>query len=183
MHPPATAHLTDAITLRSLRADDAAALAAYFDGLSAETTRRFQPHPLTRAMALTLCASLPSPTVRLVLEHRSRMIIGYFILDPVPLVDDAARYAAQGVPLEPGRDWMFAPSVADDWQDQGLATLAMPHLLAIARTGGARSLVLMGGTQATNARAIRFYEKVGFLRCGGYQTEVWNHDMRLPLDP
>ena len=54
--------------------------------------------------------------------------------------------------------------------------------IALATTTGARSLVLMGGTQASNARAIRFYEKSGFVRYGGYQTDQWNHDMRLLLE-
>jgi RimJ/RimL family protein N-acetyltransferase len=39
----------------------------------------------------------------------------------------------------------------------------------------------MGGTQATNSRAIAFYEKFGFIKYGGYQTEVFNHDMRLEI--
>jgi ribosomal protein S18 acetylase RimI-like enzyme len=39
----------------------------------------------------------------------------------------------------------------------------------------------MGGTQASNARAIAFYEKHGFVRCGGFWSDQYNHDMRLWL--
>jgi diamine N-acetyltransferase len=168
------------VLLRFLRHDDAVPLGAYFDALSAETNRRFQPHPLTRSHAAVLCAAPDSGTERMVLEHPSG-IIGYFILDLALQSHDASRYARIGITLEPGRDLLFAPCIADAWQSRGLASLAMPHLIALARARGARSLVLMGGTQSTNARAIRFYEKFGFQTHGGYQTDQWNHDMRLVL--
>jgi hypothetical protein len=40
----------------------------------------------------------------------------------------------------------------------------------------------MGGTQETNRRALAFYEKFGFKRYGGYQTDIFNHDMRLVFE-
>ncbi len=175
--------ITADVVLRPLRADDIDRLAEYFAGLSPATTTRFQPHQLTSEQAGVLCraAGLDEPALRLVLEHDGQ-VIGYFILELTVRANDAARYAAQGITLEAGRDLLFAPSVADAWQDRGLSSLAMPHLIALARQAGARSLVLMGGTQATNARAIRFYEKFGFEHQGGYQTDVWNHDMRLLIN-
>jgi diamine N-acetyltransferase len=173
--------LTDGVALRALRPDDGKRLATYFEGLTPATTTRFQPHPLTRGMAQELCNAPLSSAMRLVLERHDE-IIGYFILESTMHTHDAARYAEQGIALESGRDLLFAPSVADAWQNRGLSSQAMPHLIALAQQAGARSLVLMGGTQATNARAIRFYEKFGFERSGGYQTEMWNHDMRRLLD-
>lgn len=174
--------LGDDVALRALRSDDVDRLATYFEGLSPATTTRFQPHPLTRQQAALLCGAIghDAQTLRFVLEHDGA-IIGYFILEPALQRVDAARYAAEGIALEAGRDLFFAPSVADAWQDRGLSSRAMPHLIRLAVSVGARSLVLMGGTQATNARAIRFYEKFGFVHHGGYQTEIWNHDMRLML--
>jgi GNAT superfamily N-acetyltransferase len=173
--------LAPGISLDWLAANDAIALGDYFLALSAESKRRFQPHPLTLESAAELCAARNSAVRRLVLRTGGQ-IIGYFILDPNVGADELTRYAALGIQLESGRDWLFAPSVADSHQNRGLASQAMPHLIALARQSGARSLVLMGGTQGTNARAIAFYEKSGFRRCGGYQTDQWNHDMRLPLD-
>jgi GNAT superfamily N-acetyltransferase len=180
--PSLPATLRPGISLDWLSANDASSLGDYFAALSAESKRRFQPHPLTHASAAELCATR-NPAVRRLVLRAGRQIIGYFILDPTVGVDELTRYAALGVLLESGRDWLFAPSVADTHQNQGLASRAMPHLIALARQAGARSLVLMGGTQGTNARAIAFYEKSGFERCGGYQTDQWNHDMRLRLGP
>lgn len=179
--PSLPAPLGPGITLDWLAPNDAAGLGDYFLALSAESKRRFQPHPLTQASAAELCAAR-HPAVRRLVLRAGGQIIGYFILDPTVGVDELTRYAALGIPLTSGRDWLFAPSVADSHQNQGLASKAMPHLVALARHAGARSLVLMGGTQGTNARAIAFYEKSGFRRCGGYQTDQWNHDMRLLLD-
>lgn len=175
------APLTPDINLDWLAANDATPLGDYFLALSAESKRRFQPHPLTRASAAELCA-VHNPAVRRLVLRTGGRIVGYFILDPTVGADELTRYAALGITLESGRDWLFAPSVADSHQNHGLASKSMPHLIAVARQAGARSLVLMGGTQGTNARAIAFYEKSGFRRCGGYQTDQWNHDMRLLLD-
>lgn len=172
--------LDNGLLLRSLRATDAELLGAYFEALSARSKSRFQPHPLTAQHAATICADGRDDTLRLVIEG-PHAIVGYFILEPRVSFHEIDRYRERGITLEPGLDFMFAPSIADAIQDQGVASSAMPHVIDLARGRGARSLVLMGGTQATNARAIAFYEKFGFQRVGGYQTEVFNHDMRLEI--
>ena len=169
------------IILRTLRLEDRAALAVYFESLGVETRRRFQPHPLTQEATVAVCNEGESSTVRLVIERKGDLI-AYFILDRGLPVYETPRYREFGIDLAAGSDLLFAPSVADAWQNRGIASLAMPHLIAFARQLGARSLVLMGGTQATNHRAIAFYEKFGFKRFGGYQTDVFNHDMRLLLE-
>lgn len=175
-------HTDNSFNFRPLQTGDAARLAAYFAGLSAATRARFGPHPLTAVHAFALCAATEPAVVRYVLlttdEHA---IVGYFILDFGPAPHEALRYAEQGIRLETGRDPVFAPSIADDYQNTGLASAVMPHIIGAARARGARSLVLMGGTQASNARAIAFYEKHGFVRCGGYWTDQYNYDMRLVL--
>lgn len=177
-----TTQLNDRLNLASLTERDAEALAGYFDGLSPASRARFQPHPLTRQAALQLCAETGASTIRLVLRTANE-IIGYFILEPRMSVHEAGRFATHGIALESMRDLLFAPSIADAYQNQGYGSMAMPHLIDLARRHRARSLVLMGGTQATNARAIAFYEKFGFERIGGYWTDVFNHDMRLVLEP
>lgn len=166
--------------MRLLNKEDSAALTAYFESLGAESKKRFQPHPLTAELAQALCESPETGVLRFVVEHSNR-IIAYFILDPRMSRHEAGRFSEFGIELESGKDYLFAPSVADEFQNTGIASKAMPHLLATAKAAGARSLVLMGGTQATNPRAIAFYEKFGFQKFGGYQTEVFNHDMRLSM--
>lgn len=135
----------------------------------------------TLDVAHALGATEDSPSLRFVIEDAGK-VIAYFILEPAISVHEADRYGRLGITLKSGRDYMFAASVLDAYQNNGIASLAMPHLIAVAQQSGARSLVLIGGTQATNTRAIAFHGKFGFDRFGGYQTEIFNHDMRLIIE-
>lgn len=170
--------------LRQLRPDDGARLGAFFDGLSAETRRRYAPHPLNREFARSLCDELIEDAITqrwAVLTEDQEAVLGYFILDRQMSTHEASRYQMQGITLEAGKDWLFAPVIADEWQNKGLASAVMPALLDQARLSGARSLVLLGGTQETNQKGIAFYQKFGFVQHGGYQTELYNLDMRAML--
>jgi GNAT superfamily N-acetyltransferase len=180
MLPIVITQVQNTFTLRTLSAQDSSALAEYFERLSDESRKRFQPHPLTREHAAYLSALAHDTATRFVLLSGDS-IIGYFILESEMSVHEAGRYAAHGIELTSERDILFAPSILDEYQNHGLASLVMPKLLEWAKERHAKSLVLMGGTQETNGRAIAFYEKFGFQKHGGYHTEMFNHDMRLVL--
>lgn len=167
--------------LRHLAIDDVGALQAFFESLGARSRSRFRPHALDPETTRLVVAAPGRSTLRLVVTEGS-LIVAYFILEPQVSEHEIGRFREQGITLEPGRDFMFAPAVSDRLHNTGIASDVMPHLLRLARAAGARSLVLMGGTQATNPRAIAFYEKFLFKRHGGYQTEVFNHDMRCLID-
>ena len=168
-----------AFLFRLLRAEDAPVLTAFFASLSEETKTRFGPHPLDAQTAVVLCNSAEEdPADRFVLADHD-MIAGYFILDPLIPLHEAERYRGYGIKLQDNKDCMFAPCIADAYQDQGLAGVSMNYILRHCRLKDYRSLVLLGGTQESNPRAIHFYEKFGFELRGGYQTGVWNRDMRL----
>jgi GNAT superfamily N-acetyltransferase len=173
-----------AYPFREMNSSDSQRLGRFFAGLSAETRRRFGPHPLDEGYASLLCA-LPHDSAQrfLLLTEDETLVIGYFILDYAVPDHHKQRYAAQGIDLQDGLDPLFAPCIADNFQGSGCASLVMPLIIRAAQERGARSLVLMGGTQAGNAQAIRFYREFGFVQHGGYQTEVFNHDMRLLLAP
>lgn len=177
-------HLQQSFVLRQLRSDDARTLGAFFDSLSAQTKQRFAPHPLTAEHAAELCkeARPNSETQRwIVTLQENNEVLGYFILDTQMSPHERTRYQQQGIELQQGDDWLFAPVIADNWQNRGLASATMPLLLTHAKTAGARSLVLLGGTQETNLKGIAFYRKFGFEQHGGYQTEIYNLDMRALL--
>lgn len=172
------------IRFRPLQAEDGEALGDYFEGLSAETRRRYGPHLLDRPTARQLCAAIdPAQVLRMVAVRASGEIIAYYILVMGITEHEQARYEAAHLPLDPLLDCTAAPSVADTYQNQGLGTPLMLHLIELARTLGRRWMVLMGGTQMTNTRAIRFYEKCGFEVIGQfeYPEGVWNQDMRRIL--
>ena len=174
------------ITFRALRPDDGALLGRYFEGLSQETRRRFAPHPFTMEEAHKLCAEIKyRHTLRLIAltdKGEQPEVIAYFIFVLGFGDGEQKCYRARGMPLDSDSDCTFAPSVADAYQNRGLGSALMPQVLDLARRLGRKRVVLSGGVQATNHRAIHFYEKFGFRKVGTFSTEVENYDMILNLD-
>jgi GNAT superfamily N-acetyltransferase len=170
---------------RPLRAGDGARLGAYFEGLGAETRRRFGPHPLDTVTAHELCNAIdPTRTLRMVATlgdgtHDAAPVIAYFILEMGVTQWELARYAEAGIALDPALDCTVAPSVADAYQSQGIGSPCMAALIEVARQLGRRWMVLMGGVQATNERAVHFYRKHGFEKVLEFEEPpgVMNYDM------
>lgn len=172
--------VADIYQLRPLKSRDRVLLGQYFEQLGAETRRRFGPHPLTTDYADALCTSPETDCHRLVLCTANR-ICGYVILDLRTYPEDYQRYQSYGIELCAGLDAMLAPSVADDLQGKGLASQMMPCLFDFARQLQVRNLILMGGTQQGNDKAIRLYKTAGFIEVGQFVTQLLNYDMYLPL--
>jgi diamine N-acetyltransferase len=174
----------DAYTVRLLAADDVERLGDYFEGLSAETRRRYGPHPFDRETAANFCANLkPSETQRYVALNTEDQIIAYMILQMSVGESEIKRYAVQGFALDSARDCLLAPSVADAYQNRGVGTPIARQVIASARGQGRRYLALMGGVRAYNALGIHFYRKLGFHHIGDFEHPegVFNHDMKLDL--
>lgn len=165
--------------LKRLTLNDSEALGRYFDNLSHETKQRFAPHPLNQAYATFLCHKILENALRFVLIDEQKEIQGYFIIDFDLIHHEAERYLGYGIELTAGKDVFFAPSIADKYQNQGLASLVMPYIIEIAKADSASSIILLGGTRETNPLALAFYEKFGFKKLGGYHTDVYNFDMQL----
>jgi diamine N-acetyltransferase len=175
------------VMVRPLLRSDGAALGAYFLGLSEETRRRFGPHPLDEVTADDLCATINvAEALRLVAvvpDAAPLEIIAYFILLLGVTDDERARYVQSGIALHSETDCTVAPSVADHYQNSGLGSFCFQHLIELARRLGRQRMVLLGGTQASNHRAIHFYAKHGFRTIGSFEEPagVLNDDMLLEL--
>src|SRR5262249_40104118 len=134
----ATAELRtgEPVTIRPLRADDAERLVSYFSSLSAQTRARYGPHRFDEQTAHSICASLdPADILRMVasISHAGEeRLIAYVLLKMGVLEEDRQRYEKLGIPLDADTDWTLAPSVADEYQDQGIGSLMMQHLLDVA---------------------------------------------------
>ena len=175
------------VLFRQVSSGDAQILGDYFLGLSAETKRRYGPHPFDRATAEQLCRDTdPAEILRMIAIEDTgggQQVIGYLILILGIRDEDAARYVKLGIPLSASTDCTLAPSVADAHQSRGLGSLLMTHLKRVAKRIGRKRMVLWGGTQATNARAIHFYHKHGFRTVGDFEEPAGfnNYDMILDL--
>lgn len=198
-HPDwATDHITlrtgEAITLRPLRSEDAEILGVYFLGLSPTTRSFYGPHRFDQATADDLCASVDSADALRMLAcsevSGATRVIGYFISVMGIKESDTKRFADLGITLDAENDCTLAPSVADDYQNTGLGSLMMVHVLSVLRKCEKRRLLLMGGVQERNARAAHFYVKHGFQKVGEFKTnstidgqsvQINNYDMILDL--
>ncbi|HZO87999.1 MAG TPA: GNAT family N-acetyltransferase [Chthonomonadaceae bacterium] len=183
----ATARLPsgETMVMRPLRSDDAARFGEYLCGLSEQTRARYGPHPFDQATADAICAALdPTDILRMVAtvpRDGGERIIAYILLKLGVRESDGRRYAALGLTLDPATDASLAPSVADDYQNRGVGSAMMRHLLQVARKLGRKRIVLWDGVQATNARAVHFYTKWGFRKVGEFYTGINNFDMILDL--
>lgn len=177
-------------TVRPLEPTDVEPLTAYFLGLSADTRRRYGPHPFDLATAEVLCAAADDPeTTRFVAAlpgPRGEEIIAYMILTRSIWDDDRRRYGDASAAAIGEGCGCLAPSVADAYQGQGIGGQMAGHVLRAARILGLRRVILMGGVQATNYRARRLYARLGFRRAGDFwvqqgERHVFNYDMALDL--
>jgi RimJ/RimL family protein N-acetyltransferase len=168
---------------RALKKNDAEILGAFFESLSQQTRAKFGPHPLTAAHAQSsLCENVGMDKVSRFVIVSAKDIVGYFIVDFNDYPHERARYLSYGINLDFSVDPVFAPCIHDQYQSQGLASLAMQALLQNLSKTAIRSLVLMGGTQLPNLVARNFYKKFDFQELGEFYTKhngLNNVDMRL----
>ena len=75
----------------------------------------------------------------------------------------------------------FVATVTDGYQAAGVGSAVMGHLVPWLRGLGRRRLVLLGGVQQRNGRAIAFYRKWGFRIVGDFETRAACHDMIATL--
>lgn len=173
-------------TLRFLHDGDAELLGAYFARLSPRTRDFYGPHPFDQETADRLCLETRTDTelVRLVVtvpDDDGSRIIAYFIVGFRMQESDRKRYAARGMPLDDRTDAYLAPSVSDACQATGVGSALMVHLVPWLRGLGRRRLMLLGGVQQGNERAIAFYRKWGLRIVGDFETRKACYDMIGPL--
>ena len=142
------------VLVRPIQRGDERALCRFYDKLSRQSRAWFRPEAFTlsSARAVVLQAECDEGAW-LVAETRAallrrRRIVGYAWFcrlhgDPIPFVGLA---------------------VADDYQGQGLGRTMLARLIGQARRAGEKQLQL--NVYKDNARAIRLYEKVGFVMNG-----------------
>jgi diamine N-acetyltransferase len=177
------------VTIRPLQPGDSEPLGDFFVGLSAETRRRYGPHPFDHATAAQLCSSIGAdPRTRFIVvleqEPAQPVIIGYLILTPGASETERQRNAGY---LDGMRCAAIAPAVADAYQGQGVGQLITRHVIACAKAMGLQRIYLQGGVRAFNESGIAFYERLGFRRVGEFWTydpsELLNYAMVLDLRP
>ena len=167
--------------VRLLTAEDFPMVLSYLQAFDAQTARFFAPHP---SDLRSIQAFYEDPLHRgwCAVDEASGSLAGYAILRLDITMHDRQRMAGYVFRLDSRIDASFAPSVAKAARGTGLAAALWSHVLRNAREHGRRRIFLWGGVKAENQRAIRFYERLGFIRIGEFQHEGGNIDMVYLVD-
>jgi len=167
------------ITIRLLQKDDEERLFNYFSQLSAESKSRFGPHLFDRETVRYIVEEQGSDISRYVALDKQQEIVAYMLIKKGMLEGEQYRLRQNNVAFEESLFCTYAPSVADAWQSSGLGS-AMYQVIEqhIRDNTPCRFIILWGGVQATNAKAIGFYQKQGFKQIGSFWYDGKdNYDM------
>jgi len=164
-----------ALEYRPLVAADADALTAFVESLSPLTRSRWNLSGYDRVAAEEMIDAIARyDKLRLVAVDPEDPQLGICALFEfsfgIPR-HECERYAGYGITLDEAHDCRFGPCVRDDMQRRGLASALMPPTLAIVRRFGKSRVILWGGVLATNAPAIAFYLRHGFVELGRFATQ------------
>ena len=168
------------VRLRFLQQEDEDKLLAYFAGLSPETRKRFGPHPFDAITIHQICTHPEAENTRRYIAEMldNTRIIAYMLIKNGVLSQDENRLLSYGISPS-GNDCTFAPSVADAFQSSGLGSLMLAYIL---NTMPPRRIILWGGVQASNVRAVSYYTKFGFYKVGSF-TDHNGENFDMIRDP
>jgi GNAT superfamily N-acetyltransferase len=170
------------IQLRKLMHTDFDSLFDYLQKLSPETRKRFGPHPFDKQSVIDFYQSSGKLSGYIAIDIETNEIVAYSIIKIGFLEHDSFRLQSYGLNLNIETDCTFAPSVADLWQSQGVGTLLFRFILSDLEDSGIKRIILWGGVQSDNEKAVNFYWKHGFIILGQFEYNGLNFDMMLNIN-
>jgi GNAT superfamily N-acetyltransferase len=174
---------TQQVMIRLLQSSDKEQLTAYLQGLSHESKSRFSPHLFDYATIDHICAmGGKEDIIRYVAETEDNVLVAYMLIKPGLKESDANRIRGYGLHVDAHTDCSFAPSVADALQGSGLGTQMFYYIKDELKKAGKKRLVLWGGVQGSNYKAIDYYRKTGFRDVGEFDRNGKNLDMVLEIN-
>ncbi|MBI1782707.1 MAG: GNAT family N-acetyltransferase [Sphingobacteriales bacterium] len=165
------------INTRLLQNTDVQNLFNYVFSLSVETKSRFGPHLFNRETIEQICNNKDDVMRYVAIDESTANIVGYMLFKQGMIYWDDKRYAERNQYFNYSTTVTYAPSVADAFQSSGLGSVMYNEIEKELRTKGIKHIVLWGGVQATNERAVNFYKKFGYELYGSF----W-HDEKDNLD-
>jgi len=173
----------DDILFRRVTSDDLENVSHYLHQLSPDSRKRFGPHRFDLDILSQLYEQANDHIGYIAVEEHTGKIIAYAIQKKGDREHDRRRLDSYGRQTDHQTDCTYAPSVADDWQGRGLGTALFKYILSEVEKMPFRRIILWGGVQAENERAIRYYQNNGFTRLGEFQYNGNNFDMvyNLPV--
>jgi diamine N-acetyltransferase len=167
----------DHILYRQITADDLENLLLYLHQLSPDSRKRFGPHRFDMDTLSQLYKKSNDHIGYIAVEENSGKIIAYAVLKKEFLEHDSQRLHSYGLQPDHNTDCTYAPSVADHWQGRGIGTGLFKYILFDLKKMPFLRIILWGGVQADNERAVRYYLNNGFTILGKFQYNGNNFDM------
>lgn len=164
------------IVLRLLQSDDLKKLEKFLQSHSPETKNRFAPHRF-ELHELEKLFNLGMYLMFVAKRKGSQELIAYFVVRKGVIEHEKPRLESYGLHLDSVSDCTFAPSVADSWQNQGIGNALFKFTLEYLKSNGFKRILLWGGVQTSNEKAMLFYQKNGFIELGRFEYYGWNCDM------
>jgi GNAT superfamily N-acetyltransferase len=167
------------VPVRELERADKEPLFNYLQLLSPESRSRFGPHPFDWA---TIQAIFNQPDERIkryiAVSNPENAVIAYMLIQQGMIEADQLRYAQRNQFFDLDKTVTFAPSVADAWQSTGLGTAMSACIEKELLDRGINKIILWGGVQTSNLKAVNFYKKSGYQFLASFwHDEKDNYDM------
>jgi diamine N-acetyltransferase len=169
------------VLLRRLIDNDFDKLYDYLNHLGPDTLKRFGPHPFDRNSINAFYKNSDRHKGYIARDTDSSEIVAYSIIKHGYLEHDGCRLQSYGLYLDNRTDCTFAPSVADQWQSLGIGNRMLKFILSDLKIVEAKRIILWGGVQCNNEKAVNFYIKNGFKTLGQFEHHGWNYDMILEI--
>ena len=171
------------VEVRLLKVDDSEKLFEYFDQhLSKESKSRFGPHHFDRDTLNKICQNPNEGITRYVAVDENGDIIAYMLIQQGMIDWDKKRYEERNQFYDHATSVTFAPSVADAWQSSGVGSLMNALIEDDLLKRNIKNIILWGGVQATNEKAVNFYKKLGYQFIASFWHDGKdNHDMAKSL--
>lgn len=168
------------IVFRKLISTDLDNLLNYLHSLSTETKSRFGPHPFDRDSVISFynCEDVVGYVA---IDTATNSLSAYTIIKKGILQHDKERLLNYNYPGIETNCCTFAPSVADNFQSKGIGTKLFDYILSDIHSWGVNKIILWGGVQAANEKAVNFYRKKGFIPLGLFEYNGTNIDMLLEI--
>jgi diamine N-acetyltransferase len=170
------------VWLRKLEQTDSKQLYTYCHNLSTSIKEKFSPHSFDADSIQHICNQLPNEkTISYIAEiPESREIVAYFIIRLEVSLNDKNRLQTYRVDYE--KLCSFAPSVADEYQGKGLGRAMFEFIIRKLMDTDRSKMILLGGVQKDNQKAIAYYRSLGFIREGEFDRNgVKNYTMSMIL--
>ncbi len=167
---------------RKARPSDSEALTNYLEQLSVNSRSRFGPHPFDNKTVDLICnKNYKGYRAYICLDMND--IVGYIVVVKGYIEGDRERYSNYSIQYNKETDFTLAPSVADKYQSKGVGTKLYLFVENELIKKGTQKIILWGGVQLSNKKAVRFYQKQKFKVLGEFRhNNMDNLDMVKLLD-